>query len=72
MMLYEEVQEFLIGLVWTCLGICIVGVIGALCWWAWASESMTNILTLAGLMAVGAGILVAVIAAFLKMTEEKS
>ena len=71
MTLFEEVQDFLISLIWTLVGICVFGIVGALCWWAWESESMTNILTLAGLMAVGAGILVMMLAAWLKITEEK-
>jgi hypothetical protein len=71
MMLSEEVQDFLLSLVWTLLGIFIIGLIGALCWWAWASESMVNILTIAGLMALGAAVLIAMLAAWLKLTEEK-
>jgi len=71
MTLFEEVQDFLISLIWTLVGICVLGIVGALCWWAWASESLANILTLAGLMAVGAGILVMMLAAWLKITEEK-
>jgi hypothetical protein len=71
MMLFEEVQELLLSLVWTLLAVCVVGGIGALCWWAWASESMVNILTIAGLMALGAAVLIAMLAAWLKLTEEK-
>ena len=66
-----EVQDFFVGILCTALGICAMGIIGALCWWAWASESLANILTLAGLMGMGACILVAVLLWFLSITEDK-
>ena len=66
-----EVQDFFIGILCTALGICVMGLVGALCWWAWASESLANILLMAGLMGAGVCILVIMLAAWLKMTEDK-
>ena len=66
-----EVQDFFIGILCTALGICAMGLVGALCWWAWASESLANILLMAGLMGAGVCILIIMLAAWLKMTEDK-
>lgn len=71
MVLSEEIQEFLISVLCTLIGLGVLGVIGALCWWATVSESMFNILSLAGLMGIGVGLLVALLLAFLKITEPK-
>jgi hypothetical protein len=67
-----EVQDFFVGLMCTALGICVVGLVGALCWWAWNSESLINIFMIAGLMGAGACVLIIMLAAWLKVTEEKS
>jgi hypothetical protein len=67
----KEVQSLLLGIMGTLVVICGLSAIGALCWWAWASESIANILTLAGLMGVGVVILVLMLTAWLRLTEEK-
>lgn len=68
MVMSEEIQDFLVCTLWTVVGIAAMAVIGALCWWAWASESLLNILSLAGVMALGVAVLVAGLLAWLKMT----
>ena len=49
----EEIDDFMVSMVSTMTAILVLGIIGALSWWAIATESLKNILMLAGIMEIG-------------------
>ena len=67
----EEIDDFIVSMVSTMTAILVLGIIGALSWWAIATESLKNILMLAGLMGIGVIILVAGLLAWLRMGEDR-
>ena len=67
----EEIDDFIVSMVSTMTAILVLGIIGALSWWAIATESLKNILMLAGLMGIGVVILVAGLLAWLRMGEDR-
>ena len=67
----EEIDDFMVSMVSTMTAILVLGIIGALSWWAIATESLKNILMLAGLMGIGVIILVAGLLAWLRMGEDR-
>ena len=67
----EEIDDFIVSMVSTMTAILVLGIIGALSWWAIATESLKNILMLAGIMGIGVVILVAGLLAWLRMGEDR-
>ena len=67
----EEIDDFIVSMVSTMTAILVLGIIGALSWWAIATESLKNILMLAGVMGIGVVILVAGLLAWLRMGEDR-
>ena len=67
----EEIDDFMVSMVSTMTAILVLGIIGALSWWAIATESLKNILMLAGIMGIGVIILVAGLLAWLRMGEDR-
>mgnify|MGYP003334390079 FL=1 len=67
----EEIDDFIVSMVSTMTAILVLGIIGALSWWAIATESLKNILMLAGLMGIGVIILVAGLLAWLRMGDDR-
>ena len=67
----EEIDDFIVSMVSTMTAILVLGIIGAVSWWAIATESLKNILMLAGIMGIGVIILVAGLLAWLRMGEDR-
>ena len=67
----EEIDDFIVSMVSTMTAILVLGIIGAVSWWAIATESLKNILMLAGIMGIGVVILVAGLLAWLRMGEDR-
>ena len=67
----EEIDDFMVSMVSTMTAILVLGIIGAVSWWAIATESLKNILMLAGIMGIGVVILVAGLLAWLRMGEDR-
>ena len=67
----EEIDDFMVSMVSTMTAILVLGIIGAVSWWAIATESLKNILMLAGIMGIGVVILVAGLLAWLRMGDDQ-